>query len=196
MDNGASFWLGLLIAVLLVVVVAISSKVTDGRSRKTRNAVNNTLAQLVEKKVISPLNGAHLYISRDRDYKPVNELEKAILRLGFEGKKTAETKVFHTRLRKSAHILQQTIEKMDVSSLDFQSTPRHHISNSNNDDMGLILPLMILGGMDGGTSNANPSYAGDSGYSSDFSGSGGDFGGDSGGGDSGGGGDGGGGGGD
>lgn len=197
MDSGSAFWLGLGIAILLVIFVAITSKFSEGKARKVRNAVNNTLAQLVEKKAIAPLNGSQLYLAKNPEYKSVNELEKAILWIGFEGHKTAETKTFHTRLRKKATKLKETVEKMDSSSLDFDSTPRHYISNSNNDDLGLILPLMIFGGLDGGYSNDNPTYAGDSSYAADFGGSGGDFGGgDSGGGDSGGGGDGGGGGGD
>ena len=190
MDSGVAFWLGLGIAVLLVIGIAVSSSISDRKNRKARNAINSTLAKLIEKKVIKPLNGSELYLSKDATYKSANELEKTILWVGFEGHKTAETKVFHTRLRKGSHKLKDAFEKMDASSPDFEYTPRQHVSNSNNDDMGLILPLIIFGGMDGGYSDHNPSYADDSGYASDFGG------GDSGGGYSGGGDGGGGGGGD
>ena len=162
-----------------------------------RNAINNTVANLIEKQVISSINGNHETLAKKSGYKPTNLVEQAVIAHGFDHKRKISAKEFHLNLRKNLPYLRAAIENTDKNLLDFETKPTQRAHNSTNEDSALILPLVVFGSMDGDiATNANPSYAGDSDYTSSFGGfdgSGGSF--DGGGGDSGGGGDGGGGGG-
>lgn len=186
MDTGSVVLIVTAAVIILMIIWGVTaSSHRAEKERKQRNAINNTLAGLIEKKAITASGSSGLHLKKDSTYKTSNALEHKILTIGFENRKTAETKAFHTRLRKKSLNLRDTVESLDPSGLDFETKPRSHVSNSSNDDVALVLPLVVLGGLDGSHSDANPSYAGDSSYSSDFGGfdgSGGSFGGDSGGG--------------
>jgi hypothetical protein len=180
------------------VITLIVNNQSNKQKALARNAINNSIANLIEKKAISSIGGDFEKLTKTPGYKPVNLVEQAIIAHGFDNKRTVGAKDFHVNLKKSIPYIRTAVANTDPTTLDFETKPKQRISNSSNDDSALILPLVVFGGLDGsGSSHANDTYAGDSDYSDGgFDGSGGSFGGDSGGGDSGGGDGGGGGGGD
>lgn len=192
--SGIAFFIGLAIAVILIIVGVIKG----GKHKSHRNAINNSIATLIEKRAIKSSGEDGETIIRNFDYKAVNPLEQEILTKGFEGKKIITTKKFHLNLKENLNKLKTAVDKTDISMLDFETKPSQRVSNSTNDDSALILPLVVFGGMEPqGSSFLNDTYAGEAGYSSGWESSGGSFdgGGYSGGDSGGGGGDGGGGGG-
>lgn len=190
---GIAFFIGVILAVILIVVGSIKGK----KDKSRRNAINNTIATLIEKRAIKSSGATGETITRNRDYNPATPLEKEILSKGFENKTTVTSKKFHLNLKENLSSVKKAVDKTDNSFLDFTTQPNQRVSNSTHDDSALILPLVVFGGMDPqGESFINDTYAGEPGYSSGWGDSGGSYdGGGYSGGDSGGGGDGGGGGG-
>lgn len=193
--SGIAFFVGVAIAVILIIVGVRKDK----KYKNRRNAINNTIATLIEKRAIKSTGDTGESITRNPDYKPANPLEKEIISKGFENKKVITAKKFHLNLKDSLDELKSAVNKTDNSMLDFDTKPSQRVSNSTNDDSALILPLVVFGGIEPqGSSFLNDTYTGEPGYSTGWGESGGSYdgGGYSGGDSGGGGGDGGGGGGD
>lgn len=190
--SGIAFFIGVIVVIIIIIVGFFKGR----KDKSSRNAINNTIATLIEKRAIKSSGVAGESITRNRDYNPATPLEKEILAKGFENKTTVTSKKFHLNLKENLSSVKKAVDKTDVSYLDFNTQPNQRVSSSTNDDLGLVLPLVVFGGMEPqGESFHNDTYSDEPGYSSGWGGGSDSYdGGGYSGGDSGGGGDGGGGG--
>lgn len=168
MELGWQLTLAAVLVVLLFLVIIRSSK-NELKAKQTNYAVNNTLADLIENKVLieaeSPLpDSAYPNVLLGTE-KPQNSFAEKLLSIGFGEATELSTKDFHENLY-NAHddLMDETDSAMPFHHLDISTTPENRIENGSA-AVKELLPYLILGDLQGTDSRAeNTKYINDESY--------------------------------
>jgi len=189
--------MGFLVVGLIVLVLIIAAKSTakEFKNRYRKTFINSSIADLIEDGSILPLagtdeNGQEEYSVVRGTQAPRDQVAERILFYGMGTSQQVTAKEFHAGIYDNKDKIHEFITKAGIVIPAKLPTPKERME-SGNESLAALLPLLILGDVEGySTSDSSPVYIGDSDYSghSDNGGDGGDSGGDSGGGDGGGGG--------
>lgn len=168
MELGWQLALAALLVILLFAVIIRSSK-NETKAKQANYAVNNTLADLIENKVLvavatSNPDSAYPHVRLGTE-KPQNSFAEKILSLGFAEDTELSTKDFHENLYNAHDELIDEVESaMPFHHLDITTTPETRMENGN-EAVKDLLPYLILGDLQGTDSRAeNTNYINDESY--------------------------------